>query len=952
MKLLDVKIEEKTYIVNGVYNTERKTIMLQSRLAKDVLQLPIFDESNLFFLEALGEGGSGSVQKAYDKKQNEFIAIKKFNDFQEIDKEKWEEIIMEDDMLHAIEIIRSNRKENEQYFLKYDGVFRKAGNDDKSLILRMENGLASMEDVLRAGKKYSCAELIYVHRKITEGFALLQENGISNRDVKPANIILVENPISEKGFYPKISDFGIACKLEKGVRMVSATSLGGLTKEYAAPEVDLYFEKGFDALTEKDKYNPFLADVFSFGVLTLKMISRKLGRKNVLSGGFLTPQNFQGYEQLLEMLGGMLEENPEKRWDFKRILKYHQDKENDPKFKSQCPNDEAEYAHRFQIECKEKKMEKTFENLEKLYMDHEKMFLAYRNNVTRPREAKFHLDRAWDALGKMIHMLPDNLPKKFELDIKEIKSLLNFGDWFSVMGNHKSEEEYFNKANRKIEEVRVEISNTPTIDEIQHRLITELEADMFGKMGNLYEKTGDLSKAEEFCEKSLKTRKLLFGEDHADIASSLNALGLLNQNMGRLAQAEEFYLRALKMVLSLYGENDSFVSSTLNNMGMLYENMGKLQKAEEVYLRSLKIGQKLFGEKHANVTSTMNNLGSLYASMKEYDKAEEYYLKSLNIRQSIFGEFHAFVATSMNNMGSLYEKMEKLPMAEEFYLNSLKVAVKLFGENDQNVAATINNLGTLYCSMNNFPSSEEFLLKSLQIRQSLFGENHPDFVASLNNLGMLYKTSGNLPKSEEFLLKSLKIGKNLYGENHVHIIGIMTNLADLYELMKKSIKAEEFYLKSLKLSQNIFGENHSEVVKTYNKLGLLNYNSGKFPKSEEYFLKSLIIRQNLYGENHPDVVNSLNNLGMLYKNIGNFTKAEEYYLKSLKIGKTLFGENHFDVAVTLNNLSRLYESQNKMKLALDYAEKAYQIFVILYGQSDQLTIRMFQHYKELLDLNK
>ena len=77
MKLLDVKIEEKTYIVNGVYNTERKTIMLQSRLAKDVLQLPIFDESNLFFLEALGEGGSGSVQKAYDKKQNEFIRRKR-----------------------------------------------------------------------------------------------------------------------------------------------------------------------------------------------------------------------------------------------------------------------------------------------------------------------------------------------------------------------------------------------------------------------------------------------------------------------------------------------------------------------------------------------------------------------------------------------------------------------------------------------------------------------------------------------------------------------------------------------------------------------------------------------------------------------------------------------------------------------------------------------------------
>ena len=37
-----------------------------------------FDESNIFWLEKLGEGGFGLVKKAFDKLQNQFVAIKLF----------------------------------------------------------------------------------------------------------------------------------------------------------------------------------------------------------------------------------------------------------------------------------------------------------------------------------------------------------------------------------------------------------------------------------------------------------------------------------------------------------------------------------------------------------------------------------------------------------------------------------------------------------------------------------------------------------------------------------------------------------------------------------------------------------------------------------------------------------------------------------------------------------
>ena len=85
-------------IVRGIYNTDRNSVIQNNKLEKNIPELPLFDESKLFWLEVLGEGGSGSVHKAYDKKEAQFIAIKKFTDNKKSSEEKWQEIMMEDDI--------------------------------------------------------------------------------------------------------------------------------------------------------------------------------------------------------------------------------------------------------------------------------------------------------------------------------------------------------------------------------------------------------------------------------------------------------------------------------------------------------------------------------------------------------------------------------------------------------------------------------------------------------------------------------------------------------------------------------------------------------------------------------------------------------------------------------------------------------------------------------------
>ena len=99
------------------------------------------------------------MRKAYDKIKNEFIAVKEFKKVLGEDnnetKKCLEGIVLEDALLQTVEKIRMTHSEYNQYFLKYDGVFRD-GDDQSALILKMESGCATLDNILEAGKKFSC----------------------------------------------------------------------------------------------------------------------------------------------------------------------------------------------------------------------------------------------------------------------------------------------------------------------------------------------------------------------------------------------------------------------------------------------------------------------------------------------------------------------------------------------------------------------------------------------------------------------------------------------------------------------------------------------------------------------------------------------------------------------------------------------------------------------------
>ena len=61
----------------------------------------------------------------------------------------------------------------------------------------------------------------------------------------------------------------------------------------------------------------------------------------------------------------------------------------------------------------------------------------------------------------------------------------------------------------------------------------------------MYERLGEYNQAKELHEKALTIYKKIYGEDHADVATSYDNLALVYERLGEYIHAKELHQKAL-----------------------------------------------------------------------------------------------------------------------------------------------------------------------------------------------------------------------------------------------------------------------------------------------------------------------------------------------------------------------------------------------------------------------
>ncbi|WP_343899288.1 serine/threonine-protein kinase, partial [Nocardioides aquaticus] len=197
-------------------------------------------------LDRLGEGASGEVWRAVDKRTDEIVATKLLRREHLADRDLVGRFVQERSVLTtlrhpAVVAVRDLVVEGERL----------------AIVMEHVDG-GSLRDVLRERGTLTPALAVDVAAAVLEGLASAHQRDVVHRDVKPDNVLLTRDWESGEPGSVKLVDFGIARIITD--RQRTATGLLG-TPEYMSPEL----------LTRGTAESP--ADVYGVGIMLYELLA-------------------------------------------------------------------------------------------------------------------------------------------------------------------------------------------------------------------------------------------------------------------------------------------------------------------------------------------------------------------------------------------------------------------------------------------------------------------------------------------------------------------------------------------------------------------------------------------------------------------------------------------------------------------------------------------------------
>ncbi|MEO0825910.1 MAG: tetratricopeptide repeat-containing protein [Cyanobacteria bacterium J06642_9] len=337
----------------------------------------------------------------------------------------------------------------------------------------------------------------------------------------------------------------------------------------------------------------------------------------------------------------------------------------------------------------------------------------------------------------------------------------------------------------------------------------------FTGLGRFYYGQGRYGEAKVWHERCVTITQARLGNDHPDIANSLNNLANLYRDQGRYSEAEPLFLKALEIVKASLGDTHPYISEILSGLALLYKVQGRYSEAEPLYLKALETGKASLGDDHPDVATRLNNLANLYRDQGRYSEAEPFFLKAIEIDEASLGDDHPDMAKSLSNLALLYWSQGRYGEAEPLFLKALETGKASLGDDHPDVATRLNNLAILYQSQGRYSEAEPLFLKALEIDKASLGNDHPFVATDLNGLALISQAQGRYSEAKSLFLKAIEISKTSLGDDHPDVARWLKNLANLYREQGRYSESEPIYIKSLNILFQRLGESHPKTQKSW-----------------------------------------------------------------------------------------------------------------------------------------
>ena len=202
------------------------------------------------------------------------------------------------------------------------------------------------------------------------------------------------------------------------------------------------------------------------------------------------------------------------------------------------------------------------------------------------------------------------------------------------------------------------VSARELLDAGAERIRTELEgrpgvqANMMRVLGEVYHSLGVPAEAEALLADALDRQTGIYGQQHAEVASSKLMLGIVYQDASRYEEADALFEQALETRRRLFGEPHREVMEALSVRAYFEETIGNYERARQLHENALAMGRALFSADDEFLAEAMVKLAGIYRILDRLEEAEPLLREALAIREESFDLGHRLILELKSGLGA------------------------------------------------------------------------------------------------------------------------------------------------------------------------------------------------------------------------------------------------------------------------------------------------------------
>jgi serine/threonine-protein kinase len=345
-----------------------------------------------------------------------------------------------------------------------------------------------------------------------------------------------------------------------------------------------------------------------------------------------------------------------------------------------------------------------------------------------------------------------------------------------------------------------------------------VQAELFQTLGSIYAKMGHLDRADTLLRSSLDRRRALLGPEHADVASSLVALGMLRDAQAKYDDAERLVRAGLDMSTRDLGANSAATARATASLGQVLEDRGAYERAIPVLEDAVRLQTRL-STAPPDLRPSLTELANTHFYAGHYAVSDSINRRVLAMDRSYYGEHHPNVADDLINLGANQYEWGRYAEAERYDRQGLAITQAYYGKDHPATASAYSMLARALVSEGHDVEAEAMLSEALGIQERVFGPVHPHVASTLNELGRVAQHEGKLDGAEADFQRMADIYKEVYHDKH-YLIGIaLSNLAGVHQARKDYARAEAIFREVLRRYGEVLSPDHQLVGIAHVRLG-------------------------------------------------------------------------------------------------------------------------------------